>query len=87
MKEILEVNDRLNEGKVSIEQARALTANFKSAINLIGKELDAAKFTGRLDKTIERWFHRVHQSAERRPESSEVLSKLQALLKEEVTIN
>jgi hypothetical protein len=62
MMDILRANDQLNAGSITIEHARALTGNFKAAIKLISSELDAAKFTGRVDKTLQRWFRRVHES-------------------------
>jgi hypothetical protein len=69
---ILNTSRRLDEGKINVEQARALTGAYKQAIKLIDIELDSAKFTGRTDKTIKRWFPRVASSDQDTPQTSDM---------------
>ena len=83
LSDILECNDRLNSGQISIQQARTLTGNFKVAVKLISQEISLAKFTGRTSKTIKRWFKRIDESEVEAAQPSSVLAQLAILLEEE----
>lgn len=80
MSAILEVNDRLEEGKITVEQARALTGNYKLAVKIIEGELTAAKFTGRLDNTNKRWYPRVAQSRRSVGVAPDLMEQFQAMM-------
>lgn len=78
---ILEINDKLDKGLITVEQARALTGNYKLIVKLIDGEFAAAKFTGRMDGSNKRWYPRVASSAKTVDVNPGVLmEQLQAML-------